>query len=102
MVLKNLFTGQQWVKRQREQTYGHGERRAEGEIYGKSNMETYTTICKIDSQRECSVWLRKLKQLPWFAGAALCLSSDYVNCMFLLVLFHRSHTHPGNTGAMGL
>ena len=31
-------------------------------MYGKSNMETYITICKIDSQRECAVWLRKLKQ----------------------------------------
>ena len=29
---------------------------------GKSNMETYITICKIDSQREFAVWLRKLKQ----------------------------------------
>ena len=34
----------------------------EGEMYGKSNMETYITICKIDSQREFAVWLRKLKQ----------------------------------------
>ena len=25
-------------------------------------METYITICKIDSQREFDVWLRKLKQ----------------------------------------
>ena len=25
MVLKNLFTGQQWRKRHREQAYGHGE-----------------------------------------------------------------------------
>ena len=25
-------------------------------------METYTTICKIDSQQEFAVWLRKLKQ----------------------------------------
>ena len=31
-------------------------------MYGKSNMETYITICKIDSQWEFSVWLRKLKQ----------------------------------------
>ena len=31
-------------------------------MYGKSNMETYITIHKIDSQREFSVWLRKLKQ----------------------------------------
>ena len=31
MVLKNLFTGQQWKNRHREQTYGHGERGGEGE-----------------------------------------------------------------------
>jgi len=31
-------------------------------MYGKSNMETYITICKIDSQREFALWLRKLKQ----------------------------------------
>ena len=31
-------------------------------MYGESNVETYITICKIDSQREFVVWLRKLKQ----------------------------------------
>ena len=31
-------------------------------MYGKSNMETCITICKIDSQQELAVWLRKLKQ----------------------------------------
>ena len=31
-------------------------------MYGKSNMETYITICKLDSQQEFAVWLRKLKQ----------------------------------------
>ena len=31
-------------------------------MYGKSNMETYITICKIDSQREFAVCLRILKQ----------------------------------------
>ena len=62
MVPKNLFAGQQWRNRHREQTYGHGERGGEGEMYGKSNMETYITICKIDSQWEFAVWLRKLKQ----------------------------------------
>ena len=31
-------------------------------MYGKSNMETYITICKIDMQREFAVWHRKLKQ----------------------------------------
>ena len=48
-VLKNLFTGQQWRNRHREQTYGHGVSGGEGEMYGKSNMETHITICKIDS-----------------------------------------------------
>ena len=38
------------------------ERGGEGEMYGKSNMKTYITICKIESQREFAVWLRKLKQ----------------------------------------
>ena len=33
-----------------------------GEMNGKSNIETYITICKIDSQQEFAVWLRKLKQ----------------------------------------
>ena len=31
-------------------------------MYGKSNMEIYITICRIDIQREFAVWLRKLKQ----------------------------------------
>ena len=39
-----------------------GERRGEREMYEKSNMGTYITICKIDSQREFAVWLRELKQ----------------------------------------
>ena len=30
----------------------------EGELYGKSNTETYVTICKIDSQWESAVWLK--------------------------------------------
>ena len=62
MELKNLLTGQQWGIRHSEQTYGHGERGGEGDMYGKSNMETYITICKIDSQWEFAIWLRKLKQ----------------------------------------
>ena len=50
IVLKNLLTGQQWRKRLREKTSGHGEKGGKGEMYGESNMETYITICKIDSQ----------------------------------------------------
>ena len=62
MVLKNLCIGQQWRNRHREKSYGHGERGGEGEMYGKSNMEIYITTCKIESQWEFAVWLRKLKQ----------------------------------------
>ena len=38
-------------------------------MYGKSDMETYITICKIDSQWEFAVWLRKRKQ-------GLCISLE--------------------------
>ena len=31
-------------------------------MYEKSNMETYITIYKIDSQRKFAIWLWKLKQ----------------------------------------
>ena len=31
-------------------------------MYGKSTMETYITICKLNSKREFAVQLRKLKQ----------------------------------------
>ena len=58
MVLKNLSEVQQRRNRHREQTYGHGRElgeEGEGEMYGESNMETYTTICKIDSQWEFAV-----------------------------------------------
>ena len=54
MVLMRLFAGQQWRHRQ---TYGHGERGGEGEMHGESNMETYITICKIDSRWEFTVCL---------------------------------------------
>ena len=30
MALMNLFSGQQWKKRHREQTYGHGRRKGGG------------------------------------------------------------------------
>ena len=69
MVLKNLFAGQQWRNRHREQTYECRERGGKHELYGESTMEIYITICKIDSQREFAVWLRKLKQ-------GLCINHD--------------------------
>ena len=58
----NLFAGQQWRNRHREQTYGHKQKGGEGEMYGESNMETYIIMCKIDSQWEFAICLRELKQ----------------------------------------
>ena len=49
-----------------------GEEEGEGEMYGEGNMETYITICKIDSQWEFAVWLRKLKQ-------GLCINLEWCN-----------------------
>ena len=39
-----------------------GDREEEGEMYEKSNMETYITMCRKDVQWEFAVWLRKLIQ----------------------------------------
>ena len=61
MVLKSLFAGQQWRNRHREQTYEHAER-GEGERHEESDMETYITMCRKESQWEFALWLRKLKQ----------------------------------------
>ena len=38
-------------------------------MYGESNMETYITICKIDSRQEFTICLRKLKE-------GLCVNLD--------------------------
>ena len=40
MVLMKLLAKQEWKHKHREQTYGHGERGGEGDVYGKSNIET--------------------------------------------------------------
>ena len=39
-----------------------GGEEGEGEMYGEGNMETYITICKIDSQWEFALRLRELIQ----------------------------------------
>ena len=41
-------------------------------MYGKSNMETYIAICKIDSQWEFVLCLRKLRQ-------GLCINLEGCN-----------------------
>ena len=56
MALMNLFSGQQWRNRHKEQTYGHGGR---GEGRGWRCMERiteiYIAICRLDSQWEFSL-----------------------------------------------
>ena len=69
MVLVNLSARHQWRNKYREQTYGYCEKEGEDEMYGANNMETYITMCKIDSQRQFAVCLRKLKQ-------GLCISLE--------------------------
>ena len=56
MVLKNLFTGSNGETdiEKRLMDMGEGEERVR-------YMQSYITICKIDSQQEFAVWLRKLK-----------------------------------------
>ena len=39
-----------------------GEGEGEGGMCGETNMETYITICKIDSQQAFAVCLRKLEE----------------------------------------
>ena len=58
MVLKNYLQGSSGETDIDNRLMDMGE----GEICGKSNRETYITICKIDSQQEFAVWLRNLKQ----------------------------------------
>ena len=42
-------------KQTQRTTYECGEREEEGEMYGDSNMKTFITICKTDSQWEFAV-----------------------------------------------
>ena len=48
------------MEKQRIDLWTQGEGR-ESKMHEKSNMETYIAICKIDSQWEFAVWLRKLE-----------------------------------------
>ena len=55
-------------------------------MYGKSNMETYITICKIDCQQKCVVWLRKVPEeskiekgtcIPFFIAALFTIARTW-------------------------
>ena len=72
MVLKNLFTGQQWRKRHREWTYGHGERGGEGEMHAAAaqSLQSRPTLCDpIDSSPPSSSvpGILQARTLEWVA-----------------------------------
>ena len=55
-------------------------------MYGESNMETYITTWKIDSQRGFAVWLRKLRQ-------GLCVNLEGWDGEGMGGRFRREGTH---------
>ena len=61
MILKSLFIGSNGESNIENRLMDMG-RREERVRCMESNMETYSTICKIDSQQEFAIWLRKPKQ----------------------------------------
>ena len=61
MVPKNLFAGSSGERDIENRLMDMGRREERVRCMERVNMETYSTICKIDSQREYAVCLRKLK-----------------------------------------
>ena len=49
MVLKNLFAGQQWRNRHREQVYGYGERGGEGAAAAAKSLQSCLTLCNVSA-----------------------------------------------------
>ena len=58
MVLKNYLQGSNGETDIENRIMDMGRGEEEGEMYGESNMETYITMWKIDSQWEFAVCLR--------------------------------------------
>ena len=63
MVLMNLFAGQQWKRRCREQTCWLRQGRRGRDEWREQPGNVLTTACEIDSQGEFAVWVRELKQV---------------------------------------
>ena len=55
MVLMNLFAGQQWRHRGREQTGGHGGGRKRWGKLREYHGNIYVTICRLDNRWEFDV-----------------------------------------------
>ena len=52
--------GKIYLKKKNLKKFIYGGKEGDSGMYGESNMETYITICKIDSHWEFAVWLREL------------------------------------------
>ena len=79
MVLKNLFIGQQWRNRHREQTYGHGEREGEGEMDGRGTWKLTLPYALSDSVRPHRRQPTRLPR-PWDSPG----KNTGLGCHFLL------------------
>ena len=55
MILINLFSGEQWRRRHREQTCGHSRGRRGWDELREQRGNIYITIYKLDSQWESDV-----------------------------------------------
>ena len=55
MILMNVFAGQQWRRRQTEQTHGHSRGRRGWDELREEHGNTHITTCKRHSQWECAV-----------------------------------------------
>ena len=61
IIRKNLFTGKQWRNRHRDRVMDMGK--GEERVRCMERVTWKLTLpCKIDSQWQFAVWLRKLKQ----------------------------------------
>ena len=102
MVLKNLFTGQEWKNRHRDRLMDM-RRREERVRCIKRVTWKHITIGKIDNQQELTVWLRRwegglvgdLKLFLWqcpILGYIICLFefSDLITFQFSPVQFSHS------------
>ena len=85
MVLKNLFTGSNGESEIKNR-HGHGERGGEGEMYGKSNIETYITVCKIDQIRSVA------QSCPTLCDPMNC-STPGLAVHHQLLEFTQTHVH---------
>ena len=64
---------------------------------GESNMETYITICKINSQQEIAVWLRKLKKRKKKRNKTYIITAWGNKVLFFnLYLFNLAVQHEGS------